>query len=102
MDDYSDYDGLGLAELVRTKEATPAELVEAAIERIERHNPALNAVVYKGYEDARRWAKGDLPGYTAVLARQTHRNEVVVILSNNQASDVSEMRRDILYALKKD
>jgi amidase len=61
MDDYSDYDGLGLAELVRTKQVTPAELTEAAIERIERHNPALNAVVYKGYDDARRWAKGELP-----------------------------------------
>ena len=61
MDDYSEYDGLGLAELVAKKQVTPAELVEAAIERIERHNPALNAVVYKGYDDARKWAAGDLP-----------------------------------------
>jgi amidase len=61
MDDYSDYDGLGLAELVKTRQVTPSELVEAAIERIERHNPALNAVVYKGYDDARKWAAGDLP-----------------------------------------
>ncbi|ACG78684.1 amidase [Phenylobacterium zucineum HLK1] len=61
MDDYSDYDGLGLAELVRTKQVTPAELVEAAIVRIERHNPTLNAVVHKGYDDARRWAASDLP-----------------------------------------
>ncbi|RAK60645.1 amidase [Phenylobacterium hankyongense] len=61
MDDYSDYDGLGLAELVRKREVTPGELAEAAIERIERHNPTLNAVVYKGYDDARAWAKGELP-----------------------------------------
>ena len=61
MDDYSDYDGLGLAELVASKQVTPAELVEAAIERIERHNPTLNAVVFKGYDDARRDAVGDLP-----------------------------------------
>jgi len=59
--DYSDYDGLGLAALVAKGEVTPAELVEAAIERIERHNPALNAVVYKGYDDARAAAKGPLP-----------------------------------------
>ena len=59
--DYSDYDGLGLAELVRKRAVTPAELVEAAIERIERHNPTLNAVVYKGYDDARRRAASDLP-----------------------------------------
>ncbi len=61
MDDYSEYDGLGLAELVRSKQVTPGELVEAAIERIERHNPTLNAVVYKGYDDARKQAAGDLP-----------------------------------------
>ncbi|MET0271355.1 MAG: amidase, partial [Phenylobacterium sp.] len=61
MDDYSDYDGLGLAELVAKKKVAPSELVEAAIDRIERHNPALNAVVYKGYDDARKWAAGDLP-----------------------------------------
>ncbi len=61
MDDYSDYDGLGLADLVARKEVSPAELVEAAIERVERHNPSLNAVVYKGYEDARKAAQGPLP-----------------------------------------
>lgn len=61
MPNYADYDGLGLAELVAKKAVTPAELVECAIERIEKHNPVLNAVVYKGYDDARAWAKGDLP-----------------------------------------
>ena len=61
MNDYSDYDGLGLADLVARKEVSPAELVEAAIERVERHNPSLNAVVYKGYEDARKAAQGPLP-----------------------------------------
>ena len=61
MEDYCDYDGLGLADLVARKEVSPAELVEAAIERVERHNPSLNAVVYKGYEDARKAALGPLP-----------------------------------------
>ncbi len=61
MDDYSEYDGLGLADLVARKQVTSAELVDAAIARIERHNPTLNAVVYKGYDDARKWAAGDLP-----------------------------------------
>ena len=61
MPDYSDYDGLGLAELVAKRRSRRSELVEAAIERIERHNPTLNAVVYKGYDDARARAKGDLP-----------------------------------------
>lgn len=61
MDHYSDYDGLGLAELVRTGQVSPAELVEAAIERIERHNPTLNAVVHKAYDEARREAHAPLP-----------------------------------------
>jgi amidase len=61
MPDYSDYDGLGLAELVANKAVTPLELTEAAIARIEQHNPTLNAVVYKGFDDARKRAAGDLP-----------------------------------------
>jgi amidase len=61
MPGYSDYDGVGLAELVASKAVTPLELVEAAIERIEQLNPTLNAVVYKGYDDARARAKGELP-----------------------------------------
>ena len=60
MPDYSDFDGVGLAELVARKAVTPLELVEAAVSRIERHNPTLNAVVYKGYDDARARAKGPL------------------------------------------
>jgi amidase len=59
---YSDYDGLGLAELVKKKKVKPSELVEAAIERIERLNPKLNAVVFKGYDDARARAKTKLTG----------------------------------------
>lgn len=61
FDDYVKYDGLGLGELVKKGEVTPLELADAAIERIEKHNPALNAVVYKGYEDALEAVKGDLP-----------------------------------------
>ena len=51
--EYPQYDGLGLADLVRTKQVTPIELVEEAISRIEAHNPALNAVVTKLYDRAR-------------------------------------------------
>lgn len=61
MDDFADYDGLGLAELVRRKEVTPGELVDATIERVERHNGTLNAVVHKAYEEARKVADGPLP-----------------------------------------
>jgi amidase len=59
--DYENYDGLGLAELVRKKEVTPRELVEEAINRIEKLNPQLNAVIHKMYDLAREAAEGNLP-----------------------------------------
>src|SRR5947207_4791112 len=45
-------DALGQAELVRRGKVSPAELVQWAIERIERLNPALNAVVTPMFDDA--------------------------------------------------
>ena len=59
--EYANYDGLGLAKLVKDGEVTPGELTEAAIERIEQHNGTLNAVVHKAYDDARATAQSDLP-----------------------------------------
>src|ERR1051325_513799 len=59
--DYSRHDGVGLAGLVARGEVSPVELVDAAIAAIERHNGALNAVVFKAYEEARRTAAGALP-----------------------------------------
>ena len=63
--EYSNYDGLGLAELVKKKKIEASELVEAAIERIERHNPRLNAVIFRDYEGARARAKSKLSGTLA-------------------------------------
>ena len=45
MDDYRWLDATAQAELVRTREVKPSELVGAALERIERINPALNAII---------------------------------------------------------
>jgi amidase len=50
--EYDNYDGLGLAELVRRKEISPRELVATAIERIEALNPRLNAVIHRFFDDA--------------------------------------------------
>lgn len=55
--EYTDFDALGLAELVRSRQVSPLELVEAAISRIESVNGPLNAVVYKLYDDARARAR---------------------------------------------
>ncbi|MBM3570710.1 MAG: amidase [Alphaproteobacteria bacterium] len=55
--DYEKYDGLGLAELVKRGEVAAEELVEAAIERIEARNPALNAVIHRLYDRGRAAAR---------------------------------------------
>lgn len=59
--EYTRYDGLGLAELVRKREVSPSELVETAIEHIEAVNPRLNAVIHTMYEQARAAAARPLP-----------------------------------------
>jgi amidase len=47
--------------LVRSGTASPSELVEQAIARIERLNPALNAVIFELFDQARAAAAGALP-----------------------------------------
>ncbi|MEO4041095.1 amidase [Hoeflea sp. CAU 1731] len=47
--DYRDHDGLGLADLVRRGEISQHELLEAAIDRAEHVNPAINALSQKLY-----------------------------------------------------
>jgi amidase len=59
--EYASHDGLGLADLVRRREVSPSELVEAAIERTERLNGQINAVIYKAYGEARKAAAAGLP-----------------------------------------
>jgi amidase len=59
--DYAEHDGLGLAALVKAKKVSPGEILEAAIQTIEKHNGVLNAVVHKEYDEARKVAAGDLP-----------------------------------------
>lgn len=59
--EYQDHDALGLAALVEAGEVSPLELLDAAIERAQRHNPALNAIVYEAYDEARAVAGGALP-----------------------------------------
>jgi amidase len=60
-DEFSGYDAITQAELVRQGEVTPLELVDAAINRIEQINPRLNAVVTPMYDLAREVAQKPLP-----------------------------------------
>lgn len=55
------YDGLGLAELVRKREVSAAELLEAVLRRVEERNPIVNAVVTPMYKEARQAIAAGLP-----------------------------------------
>jgi amidase len=59
--DFEMFDGLALAELVRRKEASPEQLLEATIRRAEALNPALNAIVTPLYDQARAAIAAGLP-----------------------------------------
>jgi len=61
LDEFAWLDATAQAELVRTKQVKPLELVDAAIARIERLNPSVNAVVTPMYDEARELAAGPLP-----------------------------------------
>ncbi len=56
-----DGDAVAQAELVREGGASPSELVQAAIDRIEDADGAVNAVVHRRFGAARREAEGALP-----------------------------------------
>ena len=61
MKDYDQFDALGLAQLVRDKQVSPEELLEAAITRVEHANPAINAVVNRLYDHARNALRQGVP-----------------------------------------
>ena len=61
-DEFRFVDAMGLADLIKKKEVRPVELVDAAITRIERLNPLLNAVITPMYEQGRSAAQGKVPG----------------------------------------
>ncbi len=94
-------DGTGQAELVRRGDVTAAELVEWAIGRIERLNPALNAVVTPMFDDAvarvNAGVSGPFAGVPYLLkdlvaeASGTRFTEGSVFLRDNTSSFDSEL-----------
>lgn len=45
LQEYSRFDGVALAELVRKREVSPKELVDFFVEAVEKVNPRINAVI---------------------------------------------------------
>lgn len=68
-DALGDDDATGLAERIRRREVSPAELMDAAITRCERVDPALGALVFTMYDRAREHARrAPEPGPATPLA----------------------------------
>jgi amidase len=59
--ELSRLDATAQAEVVRRGDASPAELVDAAVARVEKLNGELNAVIHPLFDRARRDANGALP-----------------------------------------
>src|SRR5947209_950269 len=59
--EYSRYDGIGLAALVRRGGVSPRELADAAFAAIERVNPKINAVTTLLHDLAERTLAAELP-----------------------------------------
>ncbi|HEY4397338.1 MAG TPA: amidase [Acidimicrobiia bacterium] len=60
-DDLALLDATAQAELVRSGQLSPVELVDAAINRIEKLNPEVNAVIHPRFDQARDEAAAALP-----------------------------------------
>ena len=60
-DPWAPMDATAQAEALRRGEVSALELVDAAIARIERLNPVVNAVIHENFERAREEAAGTLP-----------------------------------------
>jgi amidase len=59
--EYGNYDGIGLADLVRKKQVSAGELLDEAIARTAKVDPDINAVVVKHYDYAQRQIDKGLP-----------------------------------------
>ena len=61
FDEYRKHDAVSLAGLIAEREVSAKEVLETAIARAEQTNPAINAIVHKQYEQARKAVAAGLP-----------------------------------------
>jgi amidase len=61
LNEYGNYDAVGLAALVRSKQVSARELLDEAIARTEKLDPQINAVVVKHYDYARAQIDRGIP-----------------------------------------
>lgn len=75
---FFEHDGVGLAELIRTRQITPGELVEETLRQVEALNPSINAVIQTLFDPqrardraARASGQGPLAGVPLMLKNLT-------------------------------
>lgn len=94
FEEYAHYDAVGLADLMRRKQVSPKEVVEAAILRSETINPSLNAIVAPLYDHALTRIKGPpLEGplaYVPFLLKDVHHALRGTPMSNGSALQQGE------------
>lgn len=61
LHEYAAYDGLGLADLVRTRQVTPRELARCALQAIAQVNGSINAVIAPVLTDPEQIDEAALP-----------------------------------------
>jgi Asp-tRNA(Asn)/Glu-tRNA(Gln) amidotransferase A subunit family amidase len=78
LDEITRLDATAQAELIRRGECTPGELVEAAIARIERLNPSINAAITPLHEQARARAAATHPTMKSVRPICSRNRRIVI------------------------
>jgi Asp-tRNA(Asn)/Glu-tRNA(Gln) amidotransferase A subunit family amidase len=61
FEEYRKLDAISLAGLIAKRQVSAEEVLETAIARAEQVNPAINAIVHKQYEQARKTVAAGLP-----------------------------------------
>jgi amidase len=106
--EFGSYDGLGLAELVRKRQVSAAELLDEAIARTARIDPQINAVVVKHYDYAERQIDKGLPAgrFTGVpfllkdleILKDTRTTSGASVLKDNVADHTGTLAQRFLDA----
>ena len=86
-DELATLDATASAEMVKRGEVSPAELAEGAIERIEKINGDLNAVITPLYEKARAAVEAAIRTATAGSSRSRMRRKPPATLRMHAALD---------------
>ena len=88
-DALGDDDAVGLVEKLRTGKVSAAELVEAAIARTEKLNPALNGLAFEAFDRARHRAHASRPfgGYFDGVPSYLKDNVAVAGMPTMQGTD---------------